>query len=103
MSEYSALSQFFMAFLNQDWLEEYGSMDSIAASFVRSNDEGTVTRVVGELSEVTHSARGEAELAKLAADLGAEYDPYVDHTTYAAWFPTLLAALKSARRSAKLD
>lgn len=77
---YPVLRQFFGAYLNADWPEEYGSPLAAAAAFAKETPRPRAIAAVAEIDDLIANARTPAAVATLVEELGCEYalDPEID-------------------------
>lgn len=85
MIEHPALSQFFGAYLHQDWADFAESVGEVLEEFASLADPSTVQAAIAEAGRLLEEGRSEADLRRLFRELGLDYRPEGDGMTPSGW------------------
>jgi len=89
MSDFPALENFLSAYFHQDWRSEHDTADAVVAYFVDSEDDEQLAEVRADLARLSAQDLDEIALANRLRDLGSEYDPTLDGSTWRDWLASL--------------
>lgn len=93
-TKFLALKHLLQAYLNQDWPDDYATVWDAVDEFKRS-DPARVELLRREVAELIAEGRDEEGLKLLLVDeLGGEYWPPGDGSTFSDWLLALKAALE---------
>ena len=88
-------------YFHQDWLDEFGSYDSVIRSIIESEPVEKIESGMEEIDYLLASDWGEGQLKVILIDqLGCYFDPAADGMTYEFWLKKLHTDFAQAHRLA---
>ena len=97
------LRTLFAAYLNQDFLDEYGSPSKAVSAYCRdSTDEQRMT-AVQEVQEISRTAGDEEGVRRAIAAIGLEYHPEAEGWQMRDWLAELERLLRDPDAPTRLD
>ena len=94
MADITSLRTLTGAYLNQDWAEEYDSVDEAVRDFVANEPPALVDAARAQLETLLAAPHDEQELSEiLLRDLWSGYWPPGEGRTVRAWFEQLVEQL----------
>ena len=89
------IANFFAAYLNQDFVEEYGGPWETVAAYKKAEPQEIVLKAANEARGLRNSTSDEHSLRESMLHLGIGYAPWAEGWSSHAWLERLEVALRS--------
>lgn len=97
------LRTLFAAYLNQDFLEDYGDPVAAVGAFCRSSDTERRTRAAREVHDILEANSDEEGVRRTIAALGLEYHPEAEGWQMRDWLAELERFLRDPDGPTRLN